>query len=412
MSYTYDINTSKNDKRSTICLSACHSLYAIINLFVTTFLIAHMYSLTTDLFSYALKVGIYQLSTYGTMLLTYGIFSKIVDRTNRVWVYRVACIIEAALVIVTIFYGKDLAKLVILAGVLNGLLHSAYYASYNVLKQEMVSRKSMGNYIVVINIILKVINIVCPILLGTLIELSTYTMVAIYVLIICIIQTIVSFFIRSKRPAESDFNVIKYIKKLKNNPEIAKNVKFIYLIAITYSFINVVSSLLSINIMMHFGSNFSLGLITSVFACVAIVVLILLNRFTKVGKRAWLLILVGSMQLIGAIVFSIIPNVATLLVFNFTLAVCEVIVITVYDIHRNKNLKEAGLYDDIAEHQCIIEAILQIGRIIEFTLLIVMALIRNYVLFQISFVFFMVLYTLTPILLMVYEKKFKIENKE
>ena len=121
MSYTYDIKTSKNDKRSTICLSVCHLMYAIINLFISTFLIAHMYSLTTDLFSYALTVGLFQLSTYITMLIGYYVFSFIVDKTNRIWVYRVANFLEAVLVIVTIFYGKDLAKLVLLAGFLNGL---------------------------------------------------------------------------------------------------------------------------------------------------------------------------------------------------------------------------------------------------------------------------------------------------
>ena len=102
MGFTYDIKTSQEDKRSTVCLSVCHLLYAIINMFVSTFLIAHIYSLTDNLFSYALNVGIYQLSTYGTMLVSYFLLSIVVDKTNRVWVYRIGCILEAALVIVTI----------------------------------------------------------------------------------------------------------------------------------------------------------------------------------------------------------------------------------------------------------------------------------------------------------------------
>lgn len=405
MSYTYDINTSKNDKRSTICLSVCHSMYSIINLFITTFLIAHIYSLTTDLFSYAITVGIYQLSSHVTILLTYFLFSKILDKTNRIWMYRLGCFMEAALVIVAIFYGKDLAKIVVLAGFLNGCMKGMYYSSYNLLKQEMVSRKSMGNYIVFVNILIKIINVICPILLGALIEISTFGMAAICILVICIIQTIVSFFVKSKRPEKSNFNLTQYLRKLKENPQLAKNVKFIYLIGITYSCSIIVSALLNINIMMHLGSNFSLGLITSVFAVVAIIVLILLNKFTKIGKRSWLLILVACLQVTGTIIFSIFPNVPTLLIYNFTLAVCDVIIITIYDIHRNKNLKEAGMYDDIAEHQCVVESILQFFRVVSFAILIVLGLIRSYILFQIFFVVFMIIYAFTAILLMIYERR-------
>ena len=65
MSYTYDIKTSQKDNRSTVCLSVCHLMFLIINLFLSTFLIAHIYSLTSNLYSYVLNVGIYQLSSYG-----------------------------------------------------------------------------------------------------------------------------------------------------------------------------------------------------------------------------------------------------------------------------------------------------------------------------------------------------------
>ncbi len=412
MGFSYDIKTSQADKRSTVCLSVCHLLYAIINLFVSTFLIAHIYSLTTDLFSYALNVGIYQLSTYGTMLVSYFLLSIVVDKTNRVWVYRIGCILEAALVIVTIFYGKDLAKIVVLAGFLNGLMHGAYYASYNVLKQEMVSRKSMDKYILVINVLLKVISIVCPILLGALIEVSTFTMVAIYVLIICIVQTIISFFVKSKKPENSDFSIIEYLKKIKKKTPVTQGIKTLYLIGVPYSLINVVSALLNINIMMHFGSNFSLGIVTSAFSVVSIIVLILLNKLTKVGKRGLLLWIVALMQIAGAVIFTVVPNLPTLLIYNFTLAICDVIIITVYDLHRNKNLKEAGLYDDIAEHQCVVESIFQIGRIVTFSILILVGLVRSYILFQILFVVFMAVYASTTIFMACYEKRIIKKDKE
>ena len=137
MSYTYDIATSKKDNRSTTCLTISHLLFNVINLFLSTFLIAHIYSLTDNIYSYAINVGIYEISGYAMMLVSYYLFSFWVDKSNRIWVYRVGNIFLTALVIVTIFFGKDLAKLIVLAGCLYGLSKGAYYASYNVLKQEI-----------------------------------------------------------------------------------------------------------------------------------------------------------------------------------------------------------------------------------------------------------------------------------
>ncbi len=405
MGYSYNIETSKCDKKSTIGLSVCHLMFSVINLFLSTFLIAHIYTLTSDLFSYVLNVGIYQLASYFCMLISYFLFSFWVDKSNRIWVYRIANIIKAVLVIVTIFYGKDLAKIVVLAGVLNGLAHGAYYASYNVLKQEMVSRKSMDNFAVVLTILGKVINVVCPILLGMLIDISTYTVVAIYVLILSVIQIVISFFVKSKKPENSDFNLKKYIQGLKKDTKINRKIKFIYKICIVYGLTSVVSILLNINIMMQFGSSFSLGSITSIFACVTIVVLLLFKRFTKFGKRGWLFSAVGILPFVGVLIFAFVPNVVTLIIYHLCLSVCEVITTTTFDIIRNKNLKENGMYAEIAEHQCVVESIFQIVRIISFIALICVGLIKNLVVFRIFFVLVVLAYLVMAIMIMLYEKK-------
>jgi len=116
MAFVYDIKTSKKDNKSSVCLVVCHLLFNVINLFVSTFLIAHIYTLTSDIFSYVIKVAIFQISAYLVMLVAYYLFSFVVDKTNRIWVYRLGNILNTALVVVTIFYGKNLAEIVVLAG--------------------------------------------------------------------------------------------------------------------------------------------------------------------------------------------------------------------------------------------------------------------------------------------------------
>lgn len=404
MSYVYNIETSKKDKCSTISLTTCHMIYNVVNLFLSTFLIAHIYSITSDLYSYAINVGIFQIATYFTMMIGYYLCSFWVDKSNRVIVYRVGNIVTAALVVVTVFYGKDLAKILWLAGILNGLAQSAYWSSFNVLKQEMVSRNSMETFAVVITVVGKVVNIVCPILLGMLIDISTFSMVAIYVLILTLILITISFFIKAKRPDNSSFKLFHFLKNLKQNSNFHKKLKMLYLICVFYGFSILLGNMINMNIMMQFGSNFSLGAITSVFSLIAVVILILMNRFTKLGKRFWLFVFSGIVPLISGIVFAVVPNMITLIIYNLCQVVCDVVIGTSFDIYRNKNLKEAGYYQDIAEHQCVVELIFQMLRIITFGCLIFVGVIKSYVLFYILFVVSIFAYTIVAFLLVKYEK--------
>ena len=161
------------------------------------------------------------------MTISYFLFSLWVDKSNRIWCYRVANLFSAALVVVTIFWGEELAQLVVLAGVLNGLTHGAYYASYNVLKQEMVSRNSMDNYAVIISVIGKIVSVVFPLVLGALIAVSDISQVAIYVLVLSAVLFGVTFFVKAKRPVDSEFSIKEYIGDLKARPKVAKKIKFI-----------------------------------------------------------------------------------------------------------------------------------------------------------------------------------------
>ena len=402
MTYTYDINTSKKDTRSTICLSTCHSIHSIVKLFLSTFLVAHIY--TPDIFTYAVNVGLYQLMTYAAMMLSYSLFSIWVDKSNRIWCYRIANIFSTALVVITIFYGENLAELVVLAGALNGLGFGAYYSSYNVLKQEMVSRKHMAKMAIVLSVLSRVVNVVFPIVIGAMIKVADFKLVAFFVLGLSVLLFGLTFLIKAKRPADSNFNPIEYLKKLKEDPPFKKRMTFVYVICFFYGLTSILSMMLNINIMIHFGSSFSLGAITSICSLVAVVVLILVTRFTKPGKRAWMFVLGTILPLVGATLFMSLPTKATLVAYYALITIADVVNATILDIYRNKNLKEAGYYQDIAEHQCVVETIFQIVKIVAFGLVILFGSLKNTTVLQVGFVVFVVLYSATSILMLFYEK--------
>lgn len=406
MGFSYNINNGKKDNTSSNCLFACHTLGAVITTFVSTFLVAYIYQFSTNTFDYILNVGIYQISVYATFLLTYWFFSYLTDKTNRVWIYRLAQLIRLVFVIVIIFFGQELAQLLPLAGFIYGLSEACYYGSYNVLKQEMVSRKVMRKFSIFITIASKSMDIIIPVTLGALIHISTYEQTSIYVAVVLGLILFLSFWIKAKKPEGSDFSLKGYWNKLKDHPKAKEKVMFIYKSSFVYGFTTITNNLLSICIMLEFGSSLSLGSITSIIGVITIVELLLITKFTKPAKRDWLYIIVILLPLISSVTFAIYPSMITVIAYNLLMAISKIIFSAVFDIYRNSTLKEVGLYSEISEHQTIVESMLAIARVVSYAIMILVGLLNNLVLFKILLVIFSLSYSAVHVCLMLYEKKF------
>lgn len=406
MGYSYNIHSQKKDKMSSNFLFICHPLGAVITTFVSTFLVAYIFEFSKDTFDYVFNVGVYYICVYATFMLTYWFFSYLTDKTNRVWIYRCAQIIRLAFIILIIFYGKHLAQMLPLAGFLYGLSEACYYGSYNVLKQEMVSRKVMSTFSILITIASKMMDIIVPVTLGALIHISTYEQTSIYVAAILGVIILLSFGIKSKKPEGSTFNLKAYFGKLKQNPKAREKIMFIYKTSFVYGFTTITNNLLSICIMLQFGSSLSLGSITSIIGAVTIVELMLVTKFTKPAKRNWLYVTVVALPLISSVLFVITSSYVTVIIFNLLMAISKIIFSAIFDIYRNGTLKEAGLYSEISEHQTVVETLLAIARVISFAIMILVGLLKNLVVFEILLVVFSLSYSGVNFCLMLYENKF------
>lgn len=405
MAYTYDINASKKDVRSSSCLFAANLMNGISDLMVSTFLVAFIYNSSPDIFECIRNIAMFELMTYAVAIPVFLLFGYLVEKTNRIWIYRLGVILRTCVVVILIFIGRNVSGMIMLAGGLRGISTGTYYSSYNTLKQEMVSRKSIKRYALLEQILIRSIEIAAPILLGFIIDLSSYWEAAILVSVICCVQIILSFFVHSKRPDNSNFNLKEYYKKLKANPA-GKKIGLIYLGYFFYGFTSIVGNLLSFCIMLEFGSNFSLGILTSVFSAISMVVILLVAKFTKEGRRSWLYIVSAILPFLSCLIYAIFPSITTVIIYNFFTYISRIIFRTMYDSYRNSNLKEAGLYSEITEHQVTTEIILDVARVISVLLMILVSFTKSLIAFKVFFCLTMLSYTIILTILLIYEKKY------
>lgn len=409
-SFNYESKKAPSDKRAQKCLTGCNIMLNIINVFISTFFISYIFEFSKDIFDYIFNVGLYQTMYYVAFIIIYFAISFIVDKTNRVNIYRLGIFIKFALVLLFIFYGKELASHVFIAGILNGTSTGLYYSSFNVLKQEMVSKSKMKSFSTTLHIAWKIVNIVVPIILGTIIDFNGYSFTAIIVSIVCLIQFLLSFGVKSIKPSGSNYNLNSYIKKLKKKPEIGKRIGLLYIICALYGFLTLLSTLVNVCIVLEYGSNLSLGLLTSVFAIVSIIALFLFNKFSKQGKRGTLFSIFAIIFVLCCSIFAVFTNKITLIIYNLGYAVVSIIIEYTVDVHRNSTLKEAGLYSEISEHQTIVETLFGLSRIFAFAIMMLVGVLKSKIYISLLLIISSIISAIMLILFIVYERRYFAKN--
>jgi len=127
---------------TTYSLITTHGCNEIVSIFVSTFLISYIYSISNN---YLLNIGLFYMFSYIAMFIFYYLVSRIIDRTNRIVLYRVAIFIRAIFILMVVFLGKKLAGVVYLAGFLNGISEGFYWCSFNLMKNELVPITVLDN---------------------------------------------------------------------------------------------------------------------------------------------------------------------------------------------------------------------------------------------------------------------------
>ena len=353
-------------------LLTTHGFNYVVSIFVSTFLISYIYKISNN---YVLNIGLFYCFNYITMGVFSYIVSRLIDKTNRVVCYRVAIIVRALFILAVVFLGEKLASLVIVAGILHGFSEAWYWCSFNVMKNELIPNSCMKTYTTLQIVENKAVNFIIPIVLGTIIDADSFKTSAIIIFIMATIQIIVSFFIKSRKPEDSKFDMKAFFERVKCSDKNKALFKICFIATFLFGTTTLVSPVNTIIVMLTFKSNFSLGLLTGVFSAVSIVMLIVAKKLAKSRRATPIYILCALTSVISTLIVTIITNKISLIVFNFIYIACSTFYSYYFDLYRNVILKQLDMYDDIAEYQGTLEVIMETSRAIGFALMILTGVI-------------------------------------
>ncbi len=370
---------------SSKALMSCDLTNSIVSLFGETFLVAYFLQISNE---NIVQVSVYYIIIYALLGLGNILLGNIMKKNphKRVIIYRFGIIIKSIYILLIVLFKENISKYFVFVAFFYGLAEVLYWGTHDIMNIEIVENDNRKKYMTIKRILSKLINIVIPIILGTSIELTSFTNMSIYIFVLTLIQILISLFIDVNKfgikGTNEKYSLKNYIKALskKQKDKLSKMYKLAFLYGIMMDTIRVLVVIITI---MTFKTSFNLGMLTTLFSICSMISLYIFNKLYKSTYAKPLLIFCVVPIIIGVLCLIVNINKTTLIIYNFTYSITVYILEVMFKIKEANIVRDCSLEKWIVEYHTFIEGFMDTGRIVGFLLLLVIGLLNNVLYFKI-----------------------------
>lgn len=362
--------------KSSKALMICDLTNGIVRLFGATFLVAYLLQVSNQNIT---QTAIYYAIVYSLLVLgsiPVGKIAKIAPE-KRVILYRVGIIVKSLYILSIVLFKDDLSENYIYVAIFFGISEALYWIPEEVMLTEVVNNKIRKKYMSIDRMLEHIISIVVPIILGTSIELTSFSNMAIYIFILTLVQIVASLKIDiskfNKDNKGEEYSLKKLIKLAIQNKE--NGLSRIYLLSFLYGIImDVIKAIIVIITVMTFKTSMNLGILTTAFSICSVIALFMFNKLYKAEYAKYVLILCVILNIVGVVGLLIDISRQTLIIYQFTYSITVCILEVMFSIKIYNIVSECHIENMTVEHQVIKEGFMGIGRVFGFVLMII---VRN-----------------------------------
>ena len=362
----------KNKKIEENIIIAINAMKKVMILFLGPFLTAYFIRKSQESIT---DLSVYYIFSY--ILLGVGSFvvAGIIKNKFRVGMFRIGVIINFIYIMTIIILKEKIIEYLGLISILYGISSSAYWFSYNLFVINKIDNERRTEYTVKSKIIASIIGVLCPIILGSIITVTNYELTAIIILVISIIQIILSFMLSPDNETNlAKFNAKQTWNKLKSNKQIRRISIVEFFIGMNVSD-GALEILMTILILNSFKTDMNLGIITSITTVLSMICVHLYGKIYKKRDDKGLIIVSSILPVIAVFILLIWRNNITIIIYN----ICYVIFTSLPTLTREIrlfNISDSHIVDK--NNQCeffsLREGILNIGRVMGYTMLLLAGL--------------------------------------
>lgn len=244
-------------------------LKSIVGTFLDSFLVLYFLDVSS---SNILPLGIYKLVAVCTVYAIIFCTRNICKSKNRVYLMRIGIIFNFIYFLSIIILRENVVKYIYLIGFLYGLEEGFYYSIYNNLESSLIKNgeraRFTGNYTATKSIF----AVIMPLIFGGLINEAGFIEAITIMASIVVFEIVLSFLLKDDNiPKESKANLKEYKKIVKNSKKIRAVYNMKIFSGLTYSE-GPFSYIVTIYIIKVFSNSVSLGIFTSIFSLISVII--------------------------------------------------------------------------------------------------------------------------------------------
>lgn len=355
-------------------LSMLRILKSITKLFINSFFVMYVLNISNNNVS---KLGLYYINMYAVVYITIYLCKNLSKSKKRIYLLRIGMLLNFVYFLLIIILKEKVIDYLYLLAVVYGLEEGFYYAVYNNIESHSISNKERAKFSGMYTSIIHVVNIIIPIIFGSIINSTGFNKCTIIVLLLVILQIILSILLKDNNiPTKGKANLKEFNKIVKKDKIISGLFKLNLLNGFIYS--GAFSSIITVYIIKVTNTSLELGIFTSIFALISSVLglmfayIIPKEKYSKILKYSMILTTLGIMLLMLKV------NIITVVIFNFFQTISSSLCLLIIekfrlDISNHKQIKDKYKVEYFTET----EKNLFIGRMIGYTLYIILGISKT-----------------------------------
>jgi YQGE family putative transporter len=356
-----------NQKRNQIGILGVHVAHAALDLFVSVFIIAKLLS-TTD--GNITKVALFYLVLFGAIALFYTIFSYVVKRYSRVWCVRASTLALVGSIVLILFLKDSLATYYLLFALCYGIAEGIYWSSIHLFTTEQMGGRQMRTYLTWFYVLMAATRIIFPVTLGAVIRFVSFTVAAFIAAGIGIVLVLWSLFLREQSSTLSHNMSMKNFFTTIRDKNLSGKMWHNFGIQFVAMLFSCTSICLTILVVLVYGDNLELGVLTSIFAGASIASLTAYRLIRNRRARRICLWIASVLPALSAIGLLFGVSATSVIAIQIGATIFGVIPRMEFDRQRMNIMKDSGLEHLNAESMVFCEFAFAIGRFVVMSLMV------------------------------------------
>lgn len=368
-------------------LIASDLIYTITLLFAETFLVAYLFEVTNENIT---QISIYYIIMQIIMGVGQALLGGIIKNKPklRTKLLSLGIIFRAIFILFIVLLGEEIRSKFVIVAILCGISETLYWATHEMIFIDVTKKENRKEYMAIKKSLGTILNIIAPIILGTSIQLYSFTKIAIYIFILSFIQIFISlkinindFYINNTK-----YSITKYLKELKRikNPKL----KNYYYSNMVYGIIeDPMSTLVTVITVMTFKTSLNLGIITTIISIFPVIVLYIYKKYYNENNAKYILTICSTLILVGAIGLAINIGKTTLIIYNFAVTIGLCLFDAIFNTQKGDLIEVCNIQKWNVEHVMINELLVSFSRVVGYILLLIVGIINNIIVFKMLLIF-------------------------